>query len=197
MKKGETRKKSTIVLFLLRFSLSLVFIFLCFLPSLYGEDIQRPPIDINLIIDGSSAFSGAREEITTWVFERLEQIIVNGDKVTVWNTETEAKIIYTGVINNSTEKEIVKKNIRELSASGYNADFSGALRDAARQQSSNFSYTLLISTSNEALVSVLTGPQADLLRYSRVEEFSLWRTLVVGLNIDSRVKRLAAAFLGS
>jgi hypothetical protein len=197
MEKVKTEGKITFGLNRLRFSLSLIITVFCFFSPLYGEDVQRPPIDINLIIDGSAPFSGVREEITSWVFERLDQIIVNGDRVTVWNAETEAKIIYSGIINNSMDKETVKRSVREFSASGDSADFSGALREAARRQSSNFSYTLLISASNEALASVLTSPQADLLRYSRIEEFSSWRALVVGLNIDSRVRRLAAAFLGS
>jgi hypothetical protein len=197
MEKVKPEGKTTFVLNRLRFSLSLLITVFCFFFSVYGLDAQRSPIDINLIIDGSASFSGAREEITSWVFEHLDQVMVNGDRVTVWNTETEAKVIYSGIVNNTTDKETVKRSIRELSASGDNADFSGALREAARRQSSNFSYTLLISASNEALASVLASPQANFLRYSRVEEFSSWRALVVGLNIDSRVKRLAEAFLGS
>jgi hypothetical protein len=181
----------------LRFSLLPVIVVFCFLSPLYGADTQRPPININLIIDGSSAFSGAREEITSWVFQRLDQILANGDTVTVWDAKAQSKVIYSGIVNNSTDKENVKKSIREISASGDNADFGGALRDAARQQSSPFSYTILISASNEPLASILSTPNANLLRYSRVEEFSSWRALVVGLNIDTKVRTAAAAFFGS
>jgi len=35
------------------------------------------------------------------------------------------------------------------------------------------------------------------MRYSRVEEFSGWRAIVVGLNLDTKVKRAAAGFYGS
>ena len=181
----------------LRFSILFIALVFCLLSPLYGADTERPPIDINLIIDGSAAFSGAREEITSWIFQRLDQILADGDRVTVWNTESEAKIIYSGAVNSSAERDAVKRSIRELSASGDNADFSGALREAARRQGSSYSYTLLIATSNEALASVLESPQGGLLRYSRVEEFSSWRALVVGLDIDSKVKRVAAAFIGS
>ena len=87
--------------------------------------------------------------------------------------------------------------IRDLSGSGSSADFSGALTEAARIPSALFSYTLLISASPESLTSLLSGPQANLLRFSRIEEFSAWRAIVVGLNIDARVRRAAVTFLGS
>ena len=154
----------------------------------------RTPFDVNLIIDGSSSLTGVKNEITAWVNGRLDQILVEGDRVTVWSAGSQARVIYTGRIDGNTEKEAVKRSIRDLSPSGNNPDFSGALRDASSRQSSSYSYTLLISASPAALSSVLSGPQANLLRFSRVEEFSDWRALVVGLNIDTRVRRSAAAF---
>jgi tRNA threonylcarbamoyladenosine modification (KEOPS) complex Pcc1 subunit len=168
----------------------------CFVSPVYGQ-ATRSPIDVNLIIDGSSAFSDAKDEITAWVCNRLDQILINGDRVTVWNAGSSARVIYSGSISGDSEKEAVKKSIREFQASGNNADFSGALRDASGRQSSTFSYTLLISASQNALSSVLTSPQANLLRFSRIEEFSTWRALVVGLNLDSRVRSAASAWMGS
>jgi hypothetical protein len=155
---------------------------------------QRAPIDVNLIIDGSSSLTGVKNEVTTWVSGRLDQILVEGDMVTVWSAGTQSKVIYSGKIEGAAGKEAVKKSIRDISPFGNNPDFSGALRDAASRQSSSYNYTLLISSSPAALSSVLSSPQASLLRFSRVEEFPDWRALVVGLNIDARVKRAAAAF---
>jgi hypothetical protein len=42
---------------------------------------------------------------------------------------------------------------------------------------------------------VLSGPAANLMRFSRVEEFKGWRAMVIAMGIDSRVRRAAAAFL--
>ncbi|MDR0321856.1 MAG: hypothetical protein LBI28_10155 [Treponema sp.] len=154
---------------------------------------QRAPIDVNLIIDGSSSLTGVKDEVTTWLFARLDQILVNGDRVTVWNAGTRASVIYTGTIEGNA-KDTLKRSIRESSQSGNVADFSGALREAASRQSSPYSYTLLISASPAALSAVISSPNASLLRFSRVEEFSTWRALVIGLNIDSRVRRASEAF---
>ena len=170
-------------------------VFICLSP-LYGAENQRNPINVNLIIDGSASFSAVKDEITSWVLSRLDAIIVDGDNVTIWSAGFPASVIYTGRINGAADKDAVKNSIRQLSGSGGTADFSGALRDASSRQSSGFSYTLLISASGASLFAVLTSPQASLLRYSRVEEFTTWRALTVGLNIDARVRRAAAAFYG-
>jgi len=175
----------------LKILLFLVFAVFLSLTSVYA---QRAPIDINLIIDSSSSLTSVKSEVTTWVSGRLDQILAEGDRVTVWSAGTQSKVIYTGKTEGAPGKEAVKKSIRDIVPSGNNPDFSGALRDAASRQSSGYSYTLLISASPDALSSVLSTQQAGLLRFSRVEEFTNWRALVVGLNIDGKVKKSAAAF---
>jgi hypothetical protein len=194
-----------------RFLLSLALaVFFCLFP-LHGQNPQRPPIDINLIIDSSQAFIDSREEVTSWICNRLDQILTDGDRLTIWNVSSAASVIYSGSINSNTDKENAKKSIRESGAASSGAASSGAanngnasgtalsnaLREAAGRQGSSYSYTLLISTSAEVLSSVLQGPQANLLRISRVEDYSNWRTFIVGLNLDARVRRSAAAFFGS
>ena len=169
--------------------------FICLSP-LYGAEPQRAPVNVNLIIDGSASLTDVKDEITSWVLSRLDTILVDGDNVTVWSAGVSASVIYSGRINSASDRDAVKTSIRQLSGSGERADFSGALRDASARQSTSFSYTLLISASGSSLSSVLAGSQANLLRYSRVEEFTTWRALTVGLNIDARVRRAAAAFFG-
>jgi len=171
-----------------------VFICLNSHAELYAADTQRAPINVNLIIDSSSSITAVKDEITTWLSGRLDTILATGDKVTVWSAGPSARVIYAGSINSAADRDAVKNSIRQLSGSGDTADFSGALREASSLQSSGFSYTMLISASSTALSGILTGPQANLLRFSRMEEYSTWRALVVGLNIEARVKRAAAAF---
>jgi len=171
----------------------LFLVFAVFL-SLTPVYAQRAPIDVNLIIDGSSSLATVKNEVDTWVSGRLDQILAEGDRVTVWSAGAQSKVIYTGKVEGAPGKEAVKKSIRDLAPAGSRPDFSGALRDAASRQSSSYSYTLLISASPAALTSVLLSPQANLLRFSRIEEFPDWRALVVGLNIDAKVKKSTTAF---
>jgi len=180
------------------FQLLLILAVFCCISPLYGaDDPQRAPIDINLIIDGSSSLTKVKGDVTAWVSGRLDQILADGDRVTVWSAGTTSKIVYSGKINTDADREAVKKSIRDLAAAGNNADFSGALREAAGKQTPAFTYTLLISASPQALSSLLSGPQANLMRFSRIEEFSGWRAFVVGLNLDPKVKKAAADFIGS
>ena len=158
---------------------------------------QRVPININLIIDGSSSLSGVKNEVTAWVSDRLDQILTDGDTITVWNAGQAARVVYTGKINNAADRGSVKKSVSDIAPAGNNTDFTGALREAASRRDGAFSYTLLISASPQTLSNMLSGPQASLLRYSRVEEFSSWRAIVVGQNIDSRVRSAAAAFMNN
>ena len=171
-------------------------VFYC-LSSLYGADGQRSPISVNLIIDGTTALTGSRGEITAWVSNRLDQILADGDRVTIWNAGPTARVIFSQTISGDSDKEAAKRSIREISASGENADFAGALREAAARQGTGINYTLLICASPAALSPVISGPHSSLLRFSRVEEFSGWRALVVGLNLDTRVRNAASAFMES
>jgi len=182
--------------------LVLLMVFCC-LSQVYGENTRNSPIEVNLIIDGSSGFADVKEEISAWVSGRLDQVLADGDTVTVWKAGPAAEVVFTGRISGNSDREAVRRSIRELSAAGDSADFSGALAALDNQiktssrQGSGFNYTLLISASPAALTSLLSGPQANLLRFSRVEEFSGWRAIIVGLNLDTRVSRATASFLNT
>jgi len=174
-----------------------VFIILIALTVFFGYfplHAQRSPIDINLIIDGSASLTNVKNDVTSWVIARLDQILVDGDRVTVWNAGLTSKIVYAGTMSAASDRDAAKKSIRDFAPAGKTADFSGALRDAASRQKAPYSYTLVISASADALTSTLSGSQANLLRFSRVEEFSDWRVLVVNLNNDAKVKNAASAF---
>jgi len=164
---------------------------------LFGAD--RSPININLIIDGSDSFTAVKADVTSWVSGRLDQLLADGDRVTIWSAGAQAKVIYSGTMVAPADREAAKKSIREMTGAGAAADYSGALGQAANIQSvpasgSGFSYTLLVCASPAALSNLISGPQSRLMRFSRVEEFSRWKAIVVGLNLDTRVRSAAAAF---
>jgi hypothetical protein len=172
-----------------------VVVFTGFAPLL-GAQARSIPVDINLIIDGSESLSEVKEEVAAWLSRNLiDLILAEGDNIIVWSAGSAAKVIYSGKIGGNSSKEDLKKSIREFAVSGETVDFTGALKEAAlRRRGSSFSYTLLISASPDA---VFPSGQASLMRFSRVEEFSGWRALVVGLNVEEKVERATAAFLGS
>jgi len=163
--------------------------------ALFGTD--RAAINVNLIIDSSASLTAVKADITTWVNGRLDQILMTGDKITVWSAGQTSRVIYTGTINSQADREAVKRSISALAGSGFSADFSSALREAAGQRNQGINFTMLISASPASLAATISGPQGNLLRFSRVEEFSGWRAIVIGLNMETRIKGAATAFLDS
>ena len=171
---------------------------------LWGQETRNSPINVNLIIDGSQALSGVKDDVVSWVSQSIiDRTLINGDRITVWSAGQSAKVIFSETIKSAADKDAVKKSIQAIGAgtgaggSSSGADFSGALKEASSRQDSNLSYTLLITASPYALSAILSSPQASLLKYSRVEEFSGWRVLIIALNIDSKVRNAAAAFFNS
>ncbi|MDR1588322.1 MAG: hypothetical protein LBS57_12765 [Treponema sp.] len=165
--------------------------------SLNAADIRSIPIDINLIVDGSPALDKARDEVKAWISDNLvDRLFQEGDRITIWNAGKTARIVYSDNLKSIGWRDNIKKSLESLSAEGDSADFAGALREAAaRDSGGNMNYTLLISGSSASLSPTLLGSGANLMKYSRVEEFRGWRALVIALNIDSRVRRAAAAYL--
>jgi hypothetical protein len=185
-----------------KFMLVVFLAVLFFTPGVYPQDTRHIPIEVNLIVDGSAALKNAGDEAIQWLSGNLvEGLLREGDRITIWNAGEKARIVYSDTLAGADGKENIKKNLRSLTFQGNSADFSGALREAAQGAGSSgasgpaMTYTLLISGSSSALSPLLMGAGANLLRYSRVEEFSAWRALVIALDINSQVQRAAAAYL--
>jgi hypothetical protein len=174
-------------------------VFLLLAQGAYGLDSRDTPIEVFLIMDGSSAMKNAGDEAVKWVCDNLvDGMLRDGDRLTLWNAGETARIVYSETIAGAGGKDAVKNALRSLGAGASQADFAGALRDAAQRAAASrpaMAYTLLISGSSAALSPALLGSGASFLRYSRIEEFSGWRALVVALGINSQVGQAASAWL--
>jgi hypothetical protein len=172
-----------------------------FLPSLLGaQDIRTIPLDMYLIVDGSSQTPGAENETAAWIGEQIiDRVLKEGDSLTLWSAGSKAQVLFSGILEGADGKDAAKAKLNALDASGGVPDFAGALRDAAarsaRGSSGRISYTLLVSASAEALAPALTGRDADLFRWSRVEEYSRFRVLVLAPNIHNQVRQAATAYM--
>jgi hypothetical protein len=175
----------------------LILVLLWGFSPLYGADERDVRIEVNLIIDGSAGLARVLNDVNGWLSANLVDLrLREGDQITIWSAGGTAEIVYADTLKNDAGKESVKKALQTLSAKGDSADFAGALRDAvSRSSGKGIIYTLLVSASAAALSPTLLGPQANLVRFSRIEEFRGWRALVVGLNIESRVRQAASAYI--
>jgi hypothetical protein len=196
------RKKCVKIIFMIgnmstKIVVGLFLAVLCLSPGLYAQDTRTAAIDVNLIMDGSGALKNAGNEAVAWVSDYLiDRILQDGDRITIWNAAGNAQIVFSDTLSGAGGKETVKNTLRSLAFQGNSADFSGALRSAASRGNAGaaISYTVLISGSSSSLSPLLLGSDSNLLRYSRVEEFSGWRALVIALNINAQVQRAATAY---
>jgi hypothetical protein len=158
--------------------------------------MRSAPITVNLIIDGSQAVLKVMNDLNKKLSENLvDGILQSGDRLIIWSAGKTAQILYSETIKSENDRENIKKVLTNLPAQGDSADFSTALQNAARQKSDHsIQLIMLVSVSHTSLSPLALGDAAPILRYSRVEEFSGWRMLVIAPGINDKVRQAAAAY---
>jgi hypothetical protein len=179
----------------------LLLIFPRFLP---GEDRRTEPVSVYLIFDGSSMAKDGLDDAVQWIGASvIDKILQEGDDLSLWITGESPNPVFSGVLSAPPQKDRIKELLRAAVPGSGGADYAGALRDAAARSASRggreFAYTLLITGTAEGDFRGSPARErdaAELLRYSRVLEFSGWRAQVVGLGITARVQEAASAYMG-
>ena len=161
-----------------------------------NPDQRNTPLTVHLIVDGSQALSGVLNEVSGRVSESLiNSILQSGDRLTIWSAGKTAQILYSETLKSANDKENIKKILKNLPTQGDSADFSNALQKAAAQKTNQgMQFTMLVSASHTTLSPALLGSAAQLLRFSRVEEYGKWRILIIAPDINDKVRQAAAAY---
>jgi hypothetical protein len=151
-------------------------------------------------MDGSSRIVDVKDEAIAWIGEQvIDRILKDGDSLTIWSAGPKARVLLSETLEGANGKDAVKTKLNTLDVSGEVPDFSGALKDAVSRaaggNSGRIKYTLLISASAESLAPALTGRDAYLFRWSKVEEYSRFMVLVVAPDIHNKVRQSAAAYM--
>jgi len=186
----------------IRYFLALAFLAV-FLPRLEAEDRRSIPMDLYLVIDGSEAFQSIKAGAIAWVNERVvDQLLMEGDRVSVWTAGERAELVFSGDVSASGGKEAIKDKLTSLAATGRNADFYGALRNVHSGISSGYSgdrlsCTMLVTASAGGLERAIAGDTQGLFRWFRTERYEQWQVLVVAPDIGSKVSQAALAYMNS
>ncbi|MDL2228899.1 hypothetical protein LJC14_01480 [Treponema sp. OttesenSCG-928-L16] len=181
------------ILFLLFFSILLF-------PCRRAEAENRAgPIDAYLIIDASSSILTVKDEALQWVCSSfVDGQLQQGDRLTVWTVSDTSRIIFSDVLSGPEQIEKLKALLKGIQPGNGAASYAGVFREIIRRDSARsgapFSYTLFISGSSPQGAAG-AAELAELLRYSRVENFPGWRAFIVGSNIGSRAQAAAAAYV--
>jgi hypothetical protein len=179
--------------------LALILVF-GFSGTLSAADTRTIPLDLFLIIDGSSLLSTAKDTAIVWMSNHLiDGLLQDGDHLTIWIASDTARIVFSDSVNR-VQKETAKNILRTMPDSSATADFAGALRAAsvrvgAIQNANHIVYTLLVSGSEASIFSTTDTDIVGLLRFSRVDDFSSWRVLTIGLGLSSQAQRAASNYI--
>ena len=179
--------------------LSIIIIIACgaFLP-LFGQDKDQRtvPIKVNLIIEDSAALSAVLNDVGTQPSNSLVNgILQNGDHLTVWTAGKTAQILFNDTLKTQDDKTRISNILKNLPVKGDYADFSTALNNAASQKTGqNIQYTMLVSASRTTLSPANLGSSAQLMKYSKVENYSGWQALIIAPGINEQVRQAAAAY---
>ena len=174
-----------------------------FVPLLNAEDKRSLPLDMYLIIDGSSSLESSKSETIAWINDQvIDRILMDGDKITIWTAGERARIIHSDTLSGAAGKKEIKDKLAALETGGKAADFSGALSDVASRLSQSsgqnrLPYTMLVTASAEGMEPALSGSSQGLFRWFRSEKYERWQVLVVAPDIGRKVQQTAAAYMSS
>jgi len=165
--------------------------------SLWGADTRTTPIDLYLIVDSSSAMERGKQEAVAWLCSTVvDGILQPGDRIWIWTAGAKPELVYSDT--QGADKEGAKTALRSIRFEGNAADYRGALREVqtrASQSGGRVTYTLLISGSGAKDPPSREAESAGLLRYSRVDHFSGWRVLTVGLDLNPKVRQASSYYM--
>jgi len=186
------------------------------LPTLWAEEGRTGPIDVYLLIDGSSALAD-RNVAENWVCSTLvDGILREGDHVTLWAVDQNPQPLWTlqlgkGQDTAVKDKETLKNAILSIARTTDRSNYGAALRQASELEAQRpdrrpIAFALLIFGVGEAgnkNADRLTMEEAnsaefrEFLRYSKTEDFPGWKAIVVGLGIGPRVREAAAEYMAA
>jgi hypothetical protein len=173
-----------------------------FTAFLKADDKRVIPLDLYLVIDCSESLNNVKNDALAWVYSNVvDQLLIEGDKVTIWSAGDKAQIIYNGEISASGGKKEIGDLLQNLDTNGKFADFSGALRDLEPRVSgtgqNRLPYTVLVTSSAVRLEDALTGGSRTMLRWSRAEKYSGWQIIIAAPDIAPKVRQSAASYISS
>ena len=186
-----------------KFRFFLLFVILTgFLLPLQAEDRRTIPLDLYLIIDGSSSLKDSKNDTIAWINNQvIDRILINGDKVTIWTAGDKAQVIYSDTITSPDAIKVVKDKLTGIDTGAAKADFTTALKEAgskiSQTQGNRLAFAMVIAASAEGLEPTIATNSQGLLRWFRSEKYERWQVLIVAPDIGKKVQQAGAAYMSS
>lgn len=152
-----------------------------------------------LLIDTSIALSSHYNEALNWIQRSVfEEVLQKEDTLTILSAGRQVKVLYQSrYMGPESIKDLVKL-MQDLSIQEPSADFIGAIgeakqRDADKANMDTLGIALMVTGTDETVhkAGINTRELENLLKYSKVEDFPGWKLIIIGLNMDDKVRTAA------
>jgi hypothetical protein len=165
---------------------------------LFGSDLRTRNVDLYIIFDDSTMTGPGRTEALRWLCETvIDRLLQAGDRLVICSAGEGPEILFNKSITGDDQKAEAKNLLQNTRSGGPNVNYAAALRAAARREPGRYiAYTLLVGgISMRAASAAQEADIAELLKYSKTEDFSGWKVITVGLGIDTRAGSAAASYM--
>jgi len=180
-----------------------IFILISINIPVFAEDLRKGPIDLYLLIDTSTSLASHYNEALSWIRSTIfQEILQKDDYVTLIGAGESVQILSETRFEGPESSQGLEKLLQSIRLQDKHADLAGAIRETKRRDASksttNTLGVALMITGTDERGSLFNGGQAKdleiLLKYSKVEDFPGWKLIVIGLNVDGKIKAAAAEY---
>jgi len=195
MQKVSTRK-DIIFLLLICFCIDMI--------PVFGDDRRSVPLDAFIMIENSAATRATLRDQMDWLCGTvIDGMLIPGDTFVVWTYPDQTRPLIDLEISGEDQKEGLKRRVGTLVPTDKIADFPQTVRtivsEAEKRSRPGLIQYVAISGSfvidnGQVDKHTLPSDTAELLRYSRVEDHPGWKTIIIGVGLQERVKKAAESF---
>lgn len=156
-----------------------------------------------LLIDTSTSLSSHYNEALSWIRSTIfQEVLQKDDYVTLIGAGESVQILSETRYTGPESSQGLEKILQSIRLQDTYADLAGAIRETKRRDSSgsgnNVLSVAILITGTDNRGAIASGEQAKeleiLLKYSKVEDFPGWKLIVIGLNVDGKIKAAAAEY---
>lgn len=172
---------------------------------LYAENVRSGTIDVYLLVDASNAMEKSGRRALDWVNNAVvHDILIPGDRVQLWSISETPELLFSSTLEHAEDLVKLSRTIDSIQFSAVRADYTAALRKAVEAESERsnrtiIAFTLMIEGYDDGNAgkdnNTTEADVAELLRYSRVDDYPGWKVITIGLGIEPRIKSATASYM--
>jgi hypothetical protein len=145
---------------------------------------QERVVEMRIVIDMSASLAQGKAGAVNWLCDTVvDRTLQGGDSFYLVASGGNAEVIFDGVIGDAAQKEEIKEKIRALGDPSGESHAAETLRHIFSDRTHGpISVTIIVCGTD-------LNMDADLLRYSRTENFAYWRAVTVADGLGAEVDR--------